>query len=251
MPIQHTPLTLDLARQYGIPEHIIASTPTSDLRAEISLLQQQQAFRPPQQQQLPPQEPQIDWGVNPENGKPYTEADFNDYPMHQQLVKQNHKLKMKMDAIEREQQELKRSSADAARQTTLQQFHALCDSNPEVFGSPDAAPGSPEAISREMMYNQLASLVSAKKHTTMEADFARMLPAFKRQAASTQPSASNRITPEQWRQSGLAQAAHRNMAPMPKTRRQQIAERVDDEMRRNGIKVPTGTYSDLSDLPPR
>lgn len=251
-PIQHTPLTLHLARNFGIPEHIIASTPTADLRAEIALLQQQ----PVQQQaQRPvPQEDVIDWGINPETKKPFVEADFDDYPLHKQMVKSQHEMKKVLVAQQQELEHIKRSSVERSQQGIVQQFHALCDKNPEIFGTAASPPGSPEAISREMIYHQLVALANSQRHTTLEKDHERLKAAFVRQsqAAPPAPAPNGRITPEQWERSGLAQTAHRNTAPVAKTRRQQIAERVDDEMRRNGIKMPVGgSTSDLSDLPPR
>lgn len=249
--IQHTPLTLNLARQYGIPEHIIAATPTADLRAEIALLQQQPTQRAAAP--APPAEEPVDWGINPETKKPYTEADFAEYPLHQQMVKSQHEMKKQLATTNRELADIKRKNAEQAGQTVLSQFHSLCDQHPEIFGAKDAAAGSPEAISREMMQSQLSALVNSKRHTNLEQDFRRMLVAFRPQAQPDPlPQNTGRITAEQWNKSGLAQTGHRNTAPLPKTRRQQITERVDDEARRNGIKLPAGgPTGDLSDLPPR
>lgn len=251
-PIQHTALTLDLARQAGIPEHIIASTPTADLRAEIALLQQFNAARTQKPVAAPAAEEPIDWGINPETKLPFKESDFDEYPLHKQMVKSQHEMKKELSLTKRGLAEMQRKTHEQAQQSSVDRLNALCDSHPEIFGTQDSPAGSPEAISRQMMFNQLTSLVTSKQHTTLDKDYQRMLVAFQRQTpAAPLQEATGRITQEQWERSGLAQTAHRNTAPIAKTRRQKIADRVDDDFRRNGIKTSAGPSSDLSDLPPR
>lgn len=240
----HSPILLQAARQFGIPESYAKSVSAEQLRADVELQATLSRTHQPKQVQAPVEEA-FDWGIDPETGEKRTEKSYD--PAVARLMKNNHELTKRLDGVTK-----------LFEHQQKQNFHAQVDqlfnTDTQTFGAGTAAdllPGSEELERRELVYGQLVRMTKGQPGVATEQAFNRL----KRLLVVNQPQAplsptqmNGRITEAQWQSGGLAPTTHRSAIKPELTRRERMIQEEAAKMREQGTRIQP--VFDNSDLPP-
>lgn len=233
--IRHSQTLLQAARQAGIPEQEILSTPSDQLREDVKLLHQIRAQAKPEPVVA---ETPIDWGINPETNEPFSEKDYP-APVAKAIraAHENEKLKK---AHEELKAELQREKQDRETAAIRAQFDAFFSKRPDLYtGDPSVVEARQNAI-----LAQVNLMLKSGRATNIQADCA----AAEKLLFGAPPAqdATGRITPEQWAKAGLAQPTNRASNQPELSRRERMIREEYARARENGqVVVP----EDNSDLP--
>lgn len=234
------------AQHYGVND--AAQMSPAELDRLLLHLERQQASLQRQEPKPEPVEDPIDWGTDAD-GKPMTEADYSK-PVAR-AIRNAHKVEQLEKANKELQTRLERQEAERASRAATRQLNKVLSARADLFGETpgEADPNSPEGRRYRMVIDQLNQLVSAKQHTTLEADVASILEVFGPSPKPAQKPASGRPTLLDYRQGELGQPTARRDASALSQRERMIQEEVA-KRRENGVYQHVGPDDDDSDLLP-
>lgn len=261
LPPAHSPIALDIARRMGIPDQYVYSVTPEQLRYDIELMQVAQRQQPAPPVPVAPPAPVIDWGVNPETQKPYTEKDYP--PAIVEAAKAKYEYDRRIAAIEAENKQFKQQFQQTVQQQqqaqlqqyALQQTEYIASQYPQIYGQGGYQSLSPKDHEIELgrrgdVYNLVTGLLQAGRGHEIQAQVESLTKRFgyvpAPQAAQQPPN--GRITPEQWSKAGLANPTHRDSTRPAMSRREQLL-REEYERRRESGQVFHPGFNNNSDLP--
>ncbi len=223
------------AIEQGMSDEEIESTPTDALQQKVYASQQaaiKEAKRSAETRASLPErgQPKVEVPVVPSVEEESLELDEADWDPA--FVKKWNKLVGDVKAKDKEIAELKQLGGQVRQQqaqTFQQKMSSLFSTMPHVFGSGPVEPDSAEEARQEAVLAKLNSLVAQGKHTTLDADFARVaksmfgsIPAP--EAAKPKVDDTRQAVADAYKNGGLARPTSRNAAPLPKGRQAAIAD---------------------------